>query len=279
MKLNKEYQTITEKYAQGNKKIQRLIENNLKAYLECDKQDKSPEEIAKTLLPASIYRIFSNLEKLNIFNIESMSSPYGKIGSKEFVAHTRKLRTKYLSIFCTNSEIDIETELLQILTDNISFEIYQEVVKNIMDEAKDDGVIYKKNFALENLNKIYKDRYMIMSPESASYLFEDSKHPFETWEKNQFFMGIQRHPTENVYVDPFFQRNKIVVGRKSGYDYWSYIPILETPVFSDLGKDFSVDKCLMTRYAKNINKINCFRKVTLHFEPCRGCELCERDKK
>ena len=60
-----------------------------------------------------------------------------------------------------------------------------------------------------------------------------------------------------VYVDPYFPRNVVLVGRKggsfleSGYVYAPYVPLQVTPtIFGP--EDFTPRKGVMTRYAKKM---------------------------
>ena len=61
----------------------------------------------------------------------------------------------------------------------------------------------------------------------------------------------------DVYVDPYFMRNIILVGRKgnsfleSGYVYAPYVPLQVTPTIFGT-EDFVPRKGVMTRYAKKM---------------------------
>jgi len=61
----------------------------------------------------------------------------------------------------------------------------------------------------------------------------------------------------DVYVDPYFPRNVILVGRKgasfleSGYVYAPYVPLQVTPTIFGV-EDFVPRKGVMTRYAKKM---------------------------
>jgi len=61
----------------------------------------------------------------------------------------------------------------------------------------------------------------------------------------------------DVYVDPYFMRNVILVGRKgssfleSGYVYAPYVPLQTTPTIFGV-EDFVPRKGVMTRYAKKM---------------------------
>ena len=61
----------------------------------------------------------------------------------------------------------------------------------------------------------------------------------------------------DVYVDPYFPRNVVLVGRKggsfleSGYVYAPYVPLQVTPTIFGV-EDFVPRKGVMTRYAKKM---------------------------
>ena len=61
----------------------------------------------------------------------------------------------------------------------------------------------------------------------------------------------------DVYVDPYFMRNVVLVGRKggsfleSGYVYAPYVPLQVTPTIFGV-EDFVPRKGVMTRYAKKM---------------------------
>jgi hypothetical protein len=61
----------------------------------------------------------------------------------------------------------------------------------------------------------------------------------------------------DVYVDPYFPRNVILVGRRgnsfleSGYVYAPYVPLQVTPTIFGT-EDFAPRKGVMTRYAKKM---------------------------
>jgi hypothetical protein len=61
----------------------------------------------------------------------------------------------------------------------------------------------------------------------------------------------------DVYVDPYFPRNLVLVGRKggsfleSGYVYAPYVPLQVTPTIFGT-EDFVPRKGVMTRYAKKM---------------------------
>jgi hypothetical protein len=70
-----------------------------------------------------------------------------------------------------------------------------------------------------------------------------------------------------VYKDPYFPRNKILVGYKggsyleSGYVYAPYVPLIVTPtIFAP--EDFTPRKGVMTRYGKKMVRADFFGTVT-----------------
>jgi len=74
----------------------------------------------------------------------------------------------------------------------------------------------------------------------------------------------------DVYVDPYFPRNLILVGRKgssfleSGYVYAPYVPLQVTPTIFGV-EDFVPRKGVMTRYAKKMVRPDMYGLVV-----CRG---------
>jgi hypothetical protein len=61
----------------------------------------------------------------------------------------------------------------------------------------------------------------------------------------------------DVYVDPYFPRNVVLIGRRgkafleSGYVYAPYVPLQVTPTIFGV-EDFVPRKGVMTRYAKKM---------------------------
>jgi hypothetical protein len=106
--------------------------------------------------------------------------------------------------------------------------------------------------------------FMVTSPDvstilEASVLYKPllSLDPKET----MFTVGTEKIGTLNnrftVYKDPYFPRNKILVGYKGGsflecgYVYAPYIPLIVTPTIY-APEDFTPRKGVMTRYAKHL---------------------------
>jgi hypothetical protein len=71
-----------------------------------------------------------------------------------------------------------------------------------------------------------------------------------------------------VYKDPYFPRNKILVGYKggsyleTGYVYAPYVPLIVTPtIFAP--EDFTPRKGVMTRYGKKMVRNDFYGTVTV----------------
>jgi hypothetical protein len=73
----------------------------------------------------------------------------------------------------------------------------------------------------------------------------------------------------DVYVDPYFPRNLVLVGRKgssfleSGYVYAPYVPLQVTPTIFGT-EDFAPRKGVMTRYAKKMVRPDMYGLVVVH---------------
>jgi hypothetical protein len=72
----------------------------------------------------------------------------------------------------------------------------------------------------------------------------------------------------DVYVDPYFPRGTVLVGRKgnsfleSGYVYSPYVPLQVTPTIFGV-EDFVPRKGVMTRYAKKMVRPDMYGIVTV----------------
>lgn len=117
--------------------------------------------------------------------------------------------------------------------------------------------------------------FMVTSPDvstifEASVLYKPilSMDPKET----MFSVGTEKVGTLNnrftVYKDPYFPRNKILVGYKggsfleTGYVYAPYVPLIVTPtIYSP--EDFTPRKGVMTRYAKKLVRSDFYGTVTV----------------
>jgi hypothetical protein len=71
-----------------------------------------------------------------------------------------------------------------------------------------------------------------------------------------------------VYKDPYFSRNKLLIGYKggsyleTGYVYAPYVPLIVTPtIFAP--EDFTPRKGVMTRYGKKMVRSDFYGTVTV----------------
>ena len=104
--------------------------------------------------------------------------------------------------------------------------------------------------------------FMVCGPETANILeftagFRASvTHDADTGQAGAVKIGAISKKFD-VYVDPYFPRNAILVGRKgssfleSGYVYAPYVPLQVTPTIFGV-EDFVPRKGVMTRYAKKM---------------------------
>jgi hypothetical protein len=117
--------------------------------------------------------------------------------------------------------------------------------------------------------------FLVTSPDvatifEASVLYKPvlSMDPKET----MFTVGTEKVGTLNnrftVYKDPYFPRNRILVGYKggsfleTGYVYAPYVPLIVTPTIY-APEDFTPRKGVMTRYAKKLVRSDFYGTVTV----------------
>lgn len=117
--------------------------------------------------------------------------------------------------------------------------------------------------------------FMVTSPDvatilEASVLYKPvlSMDPKET----MFSVGTEKVGSLNnrftVYKDPYFPRNKILLGYKggsfleTGYVYAPYVPLIVTPTIY-APEDFTPRKGVMTRYAKKMVRSDFYGTVTV----------------
>lgn len=91
-------------------------------------------------------------------------------------------------------------------------------------------------------------------------------------QENMFTVGTEKVGTLNsrftVYKDPYFPRNKILVGYKgssfleTGFVYAPYVPLIVTPTIY-APEDFTPRKGVMTRYAKKMVRSDFYGTVTV----------------
>ena len=104
--------------------------------------------------------------------------------------------------------------------------------------------------------------YIVVSPEMANILeFTAGFRAAVTHDDDRGSVGAVRvgslSKKFDVYVDPYFIRNVVLVGRKgasfleSGYVYAPYVPLQVTPTIFGV-EDFVPRKGVMTRYAKKM---------------------------
>jgi len=104
--------------------------------------------------------------------------------------------------------------------------------------------------------------FLVTSPEVANVLeFTSGFRADTTADENKGTAGAvkvgQISKKWDIYVDPYFPRNLILVGRKgnsfleSGYVYSPYVPLQVTPTIFD-PNDFTPRKGVMTRYGKKM---------------------------
>ncbi|KKQ98366.1 MAG: Gp23 major capsid protein [Candidatus Woesebacteria bacterium GW2011_GWB1_39_12] len=115
--------------------------------------------------------------------------------------------------------------------------------------------------------------YMVVSPEVASILemtagFRASvTHDEDKGEAGTVKLGTINKKWE-IYVDPYFLRNIILVGRKgnsfleSGYVYAPYVPLQVTPTIFD-PETFTPRKAIMTRFGRKMIRPDMFGLIVI----------------
>lgn len=119
-----------------------------------------------------------------------------------------------------------------------------------------------------------KANFMVCGPD-VSTMLEASvqyKAAIAGVDDAQFSLGMEKAGSLanrfTVYVDPYFPRNKILLGYKgsrfleTGYVYAPYVPLIVTPtIFAP--EDFTPRKAVMTRYAKKMVRSDMYGTVTI----------------
>ena len=116
--------------------------------------------------------------------------------------------------------------------------------------------------------------FVVCSPEVANILeFTAGFRASVTADADRGSIGAQKVGSVSqkfeVYVDPYFPRNVILVGRKgssfleSGYVYAPYVPLQVTPTIFGT-EDFVPRKGVMTRYAKKMVRPDMYGLVVCH---------------
>ena len=201
-------------------------------------------------------------------------------------AKTRKLKTVWTpesaQDFKSYHGIDVEAELTALMSQEIALEVDREIIGDLLRGSIqtvhyfDQGTATNGNYldrhvalmqrVLLESNNIMRDtmrgkgNWIVTSPEIASIL--ETLKEFRPY-GGQVFSGANpsgigaRGSLMNqieVYVDPVFPKNQILLGYKgasvvdSGYFYAPYIPVELTPVVYD-PENFTPRKGILTRYA------------------------------
>ena len=115
--------------------------------------------------------------------------------------------------------------------------------------------------------------FLVCGPEAANILeFTNGFRASTTGDENRGDAGTVKTGTISkkwdVYVDPYFPRNVILVGRKggsfleSGYVYAPYVPLQTTPTIFD-PETFAPRKGVMTRYGKKMVRADMYGLVVI----------------
>ena len=167
-----------------------------------------------------------------------------KVDSVAVTAMTKKLKAKWTPELGQDlnayHNLDAEVELTSILSEQIALEIDQEILNDLIIGAN----------------------FIVTSPEIASILeFTAGFRAAVTVGEDRGTAGAMKvgslSKKLDVYVDPYFPRNLMLVGRRgnsfleSGYVYAPYVPLQVTPTIFGV-EDFVPRKGVMTRYAKKM---------------------------
>ena len=115
--------------------------------------------------------------------------------------------------------------------------------------------------------------FLVCGPETANVMeMTNGFRATTTADENRGDVGAVKTGTISkkfdVYVDPYFPRNVILVGRKgasfleSGYVYAPYVPLQTTPTIFD-PETFAPRKGVMTRYAKKMVRPDMYGLVVI----------------
>jgi hypothetical protein len=228
-----------------------------------------------------------------------------KVDSTAITATTRKMKAKWSPELGQDlnayHNLDAEVELTQVLSEQIALEIDQEILKDLITQAKadtrywsrvpgrflnagtgaplgDDGGDFTGTVSewyetlIETINDVSAQihrktlrggaNFLVCGPEVANILeFTSGFRASVTHDDDKGTVGAVREGSINkkfdLYVDPYFPRQIILVGRKgssfleSGYVYAPYVPLQTTPtIFGP--EDFTPRKGVMTRYGKKM---------------------------
>jgi hypothetical protein len=267
----------------------------------------------------NISEVANGLGALNTkatWELEStLASPFGndgmnipeidiKVDSTAITATTRKMKAKWSPELGQDlnayHNLDAEVELTQVLSEQIALEIDQEILKDLITQAKAGTQYWSRvpgrfvskstgaapeaagdftgtvsewyETLIETINDVSAQihrktlrggaNFLVCGPEVANILeFTNGFRASVTHDDDKGTVGAVKEGSINkkfdLYVDPYFPRNVILVGRKggsfleSGYVYAPYVPLQTTPtIFGP--EDFTPRKGVMTRYGKKM---------------------------
>ena len=226
-----------------------------------------------------------------------------KVDSSAITATTRKMKAKWTPELGQDlnayHNLDAEVELTQVLSEQIALEIDQEILKDLITQAKAGTQYWSRvpgrfvskstgagadtgdftgtvsewyETLVETINDVSAQihrktlrggaNFLVCGPEVANILeFTNGFRASVTHDDDKGTVGAVKEGSINkkfdLYVDPYFPRNVILVGRKgssfleSGYVYAPYVPLQTTPtIFGP--EDFTPRKGVMTRYGKKM---------------------------
>ena len=230
-----------------------------------------------------------------------------KVDSTAITATTRKMKAKWTPELGQDlnayHNLDAEVELTQVLSEQIALEIDQEILKDLITQAKAGTYFWSRvpgrfvnkstgaaaapadqsgdftgtvsewyETLIETINDVSAQihrktlrggaNFLVCGPEVANILeFTNGFRASVTHDDDKGTVGAVKEGSINkkfdLYVDPYFPRNLILVGRKgssfleSGYVYAPYVPLQTTPtIFGP--EDFTPRKGVMTRYGKKM---------------------------
>jgi hypothetical protein len=193
-----------------------------------------------------------------------------------------------------DAEVELTSILSEAIALEIDQEILEDLIKGASAETfywsrrpgrfvnRDTGVVVSGDFTgtvsewyetlLETVNDVSAQihrktlrggaNFIVTSPEVANILeFTNGFRASTTADENRGTAGAvnvgQISKKFDVYVDPYFPRNVLLVGRKgngfleSGYVYAPYVPLQTTPTIFD-PENFTPRKGVMTRYGKKM---------------------------
>ena len=203
--------------------------------------------------------------------------------------------------------LDAEVELTSILSEQIALEIDKEILGDLLGgatstrywsktpgkKAGSDGSLTTIDFTgnvsewyetlVETINDASADihrktlrggaNFVVCGPEVANILeFTSGFRASVTHDADRGTVGGVKEGALNkkwdVYVDPYFPRNAVLVGRKgssfleSGYVYAPYVPLQTTPTIFD-PDTLTPRKGVMTRYGKKMVRADMYGVVVV----------------